>query len=410
MRRFKTGTRRRTHHLGIAAIVVTAAVASSNSCLLDTETHRCESGRRCRPGQVCAARQDACIDLGGCGDGILSAVKAEVCDDGNILDGDGCSSDCKSEETCGNGIEDVRESCDDGNTISGDGCSADCVAEVCGNWIVDQDVGEVCDDGNARSDDGCSSDCKSNEACGNGVIDNTGPGGLLHEECEFTTNPPFPGPVLDAATCDRDCTFPRCGDGHLNPLHVVIGHGSPHHEECDTGSTDSPSCDRDCTFARCGDGYRNTSMYLNMPVEECDDGAGNSNTQPDACRTDCRGAFCGDGVLDTGETCDDDNGVKTDLCPSGAGGTCKPAVCGDGHVRMVERPGNPPEPPEECDNGSGNNNNMLPGACRTDCRKAFCGDGVKDTGEVCDPGGAYGNGQVGCTGISTCKNSCSVCG
>lgn len=39
----------------------------------------------------------------------------------------------------------TEETCDDGNTVNGDGCSATCVVEFCGNGFVDG--GEVCDPG-----------------------------------------------------------------------------------------------------------------------------------------------------------------------------------------------------------------------------------------------------------------------
>lgn len=62
----------------------------------------------------------------------------ETCDDGNVINGDGCSSLCIIEmnfycsglpSLCmrtilGNGIVTGGEECDDGNTINGDGCSA----------------------------------------------------------------------------------------------------------------------------------------------------------------------------------------------------------------------------------------------------------------------------------------------
>jgi cysteine-rich repeat protein len=39
---------------------------------------------------------ERCIDLTikGCGDGKLSSKNGETCDDGNFLDGDGCSRSC----------------------------------------------------------------------------------------------------------------------------------------------------------------------------------------------------------------------------------------------------------------------------------------------------------------------------
>lgn len=57
----------------------------------------------------------------------------EVCDDGNTLSGDGCSSTCQLEEVkpvCGNSKIEYPEECDDGNTWGGDGCSALCKKEI----------------------------------------------------------------------------------------------------------------------------------------------------------------------------------------------------------------------------------------------------------------------------------------
>jgi cysteine-rich repeat protein len=77
---------------------------------------------------------------------------------------------------CGNGIIDQNEQCDDGNTVNGDGCSSTCQVEsgavcatpgqlckissttTCGDSKID--LGEECDDGNQVNGDGCSSTCK----------------------------------------------------------------------------------------------------------------------------------------------------------------------------------------------------------------------------------------------------------
>jgi cysteine-rich repeat protein len=44
-------------------------------------------------------------------------------------------------------------------------------APRCGDGVVDGSAGEICDDGNNVNGDGCSADCKSNEICGNGIIE-----------------------------------------------------------------------------------------------------------------------------------------------------------------------------------------------------------------------------------------------
>lgn len=87
------------------------------------------------------AEPDAVVPV--CGNGVILAP--EGCDDGNTLDGDGCSATCQVEigwyctgqpslcETeCGDGIVAGLEICDDGNTVGGDGCAATCTA-VCTN-------------------------------------------------------------------------------------------------------------------------------------------------------------------------------------------------------------------------------------------------------------------------------------
>ena len=104
----------------------------------------CSSECKVEDGWVCGAdglRPDmntsVCIGL--CGDGIK--VSGEECDDNNIRDQDGCTSSCKIEPgfsclsngecftVCGDGVVMGKESCDDGNSINGDGCTDDCLIE-----------------------------------------------------------------------------------------------------------------------------------------------------------------------------------------------------------------------------------------------------------------------------------------
>ncbi len=112
----------------------------------------------------------------------------ETCDDGNIINGDGCSSACAKEagwtctapatavsvcQKCGNSKTSGTETCDDGNTTSLDGCSNVCAIEsgfsctasataisVCHKCGDSKTTAtETCDDGNTTSLDGCSSTC-----------------------------------------------------------------------------------------------------------------------------------------------------------------------------------------------------------------------------------------------------------
>src|SRR6185295_1716944 len=240
-------------------------------------------------------------DSNTCGDGRQDPD--EVCDDGNTLDGDGCSANCLSTEKCGNGTLDkpikdaggnvvasdpknedcdtpgkidpgsglfcsalckfekcgngvldkeIGEVCDDGNTTDADGCSASCMStEICGNDITDHEVGEVCDPPNVG---GCSPDCRSTGDCGNGIVDQD-----KGEECDTGVDN-----MGDDKDCRSDCVINRCGDGRIN-LH------GDHREACDAGPrtldhirdavpTESPDCNIDCTAPSCGDKKVNHSF------------------------------------------------------------------------------------------------------------------------------------------------------
>lgn len=219
--------------------------------------------KECIPGV-----DDGC--LGTCGDGYR--VASEECEDGNLEDGDGCSSQCLIER-CGDGHRAPHEACDDGNLEDGDGCRSDCTIETCGDALLDPD--EECDDGdgNGNDPDACRLQCVL-PVCGDGVVD-TG------EACEA----PF-GDFADM--CRPGCVAPSCGD------HVVDTG-----EECDPvavggmSDTKPDHCRTNCLKAHCGDGVVDT-------FEQCDDG----NTRPgDGCSPDCRHPICGDEVLDRGELC-----------------------------------------------------------------------------------------------------------
>ena len=75
-----------------------------------------------------------------CGNNVLEP--GEACDDGNLVDGDGCESTCQvGPVLCGNGVLDPGEACDDANGTPDDGCGASCLSE-CGFLCLE--VGELC--------------------------------------------------------------------------------------------------------------------------------------------------------------------------------------------------------------------------------------------------------------------------
>jgi cysteine-rich repeat protein len=376
-----------TRFLAVTCLLIAA-------CANPPLAHECATGITCPSGTKCAAAQQVCItnDCGDgvvqgtekcddgnildgdgcaanclskeiCGDGVINAPAGEICDDGNATGGDGCSADCKSVETCGNGIRDVNEVCDDGNTVPGDGCSGNCKStEVCGNNIVD--INEKCDDGGAPG--GCNDDCQGGTGCGDGAIDKDGQGNPL-EECDDGNN-------ADNDDCIA-CHLAHCQDGHIQTT------GS-HIEQCDPAVNfgETAACNIDCTNAGCGDGKVNLVLQ-----EQCDDG---NAVDQDACKNNCKINYCGDGVPGgPGEACD--TGGVSSSCDY----DCTIPTCGDGIVNT--------ETGEECDELGADT-----ATCDHDCTAPRCGDGVPNlqANEMCDDGNLV-NGD-------NCRNDCTpnVCG
>lgn len=308
-----------------------------------------------------------------CGNGRLDP--GEVCDDGNTYLGDGCSIDCQSNETCGNGIADfaVGETCDCGSDLAtlspyctlpngtdGGPCDASCNSMQCGNGVLDP--GEVCDDGNLVAGDGCSPDCRSLEICGNGISDYAS-----GEECDD-------GNAEAGDGCGPTCLLERCGNGVLDPG-----------ELCDDGNRVSgDGCSALCdSQERCGNGVLD-------PGEACDDG---NLLDGDGCPGNCGHIGCGNGVLDPGEACDDGNQVDGDGCNSRC---TSDETCGNGILDAARG--------ETCDQGTANG--VSPSLCRSDCRLTSCGDGYAGGAEACDDGNRLD--RDGCS--AACKREYRVGG
>ncbi len=88
-----------------------------------------------------------------CGDGKVQFALGEQCDDGNNVNTDACTNECKA-PACGDGIVQAGEECDDGNKADGDSCSSDCL-------IPDPDGDGICDNGDSILP------CQWNQDCGN---------------------------------------------------------------------------------------------------------------------------------------------------------------------------------------------------------------------------------------------------
>ena len=202
-------------------------------------------------GDTCELSGSGC-----CGDGERDWDEdegGEDCDDGNITNGDGCSSTCFNEGSrsvgavCGDGVQDWArntggEDCDDGNTAVGDGCSRNCLLEgstpeedvyaICGDGTVDD--GEDCDPGDFDAEgDGCSSIClkegtstcpsgASTNCCGNSTME-TG------EECDGEEG------------CSASCLWAGSSYSYSTPSFCGDGDATGIGEECDALTATSSS-------------------------------------------------------------------------------------------------------------------------------------------------------------------------
>ncbi len=291
----------------------------------------------------------------------------EQCDDGNLVNGDGCNASCIIESpsvpVCGNKVKEGSEQCDDGNLTNGDGCNNVCQIEVaspvCGNGKLESS--EQCDDGNVLNNDGCSSVCQVEilSVCGNAKLESG-------EQCDD-------GNKVSGDGCSSSCVreLPICGNAKLE--------GS---EQCDDGNLISgDGCSSSCVkeLPVCGNAKLESG-------EQCDDG---NNTNNDGCSSSCLKEslpVCGNGIKEGTEVCDDGNLVSNDGCNS----ICKAEWCGNGIK----------EGPEQCDDGNWINRDGCSALCILESVKPVCGNGKKEGTEACDDGNLVSN--------DGCSSSCSI--
>jgi cysteine-rich repeat protein len=179
-----------------------------------------------------------------CGNGRRDEGAGEECDgtdfgpDGSTCDGPGetggpliCTAECRFNRSlcrrCGNGRVEPGEGCDDGNLVDGDGCSATCTDE-CGDGVVER--GEECDDGNLVDGDGCEHLCHWEHRYAGG-------GEEAVDAClvQWTVAQPTPPAAsiacLDGdSACDRGTAVGTCDFlvfHCLNSLHFPLGPNPP---------------------------------------------------------------------------------------------------------------------------------------------------------------------------------------
>jgi len=298
-------------------------------CAGQADRTLCELGGR--GGYHCL--NEICV-LGQCGDGYVDLL--EQCDNGAAQNSDTEPNVCRTTcylPRCNDGVVDslFEEVCDDGNNASGDGCSGDCKSiETCGDGVVNPPF-EICDEGTANSNDPnaeCRDDCQPGR-CGDGILDSArgedcDENQLAGETCESLGR--YPGTLACGDTCRFDLTgcSGYCGDGVKN--------GPAGSEDCDGADLDGLTCTTlvdpyylgtlsclpNCRFGfadcsgKCGDGARNGSELCDgsdFGVETCTARGFYSGTLDCSASCDaiddsgCVG-YCGDSAVNGPEQCD----------------------------------------------------------------------------------------------------------
>ncbi len=325
---------------------------------------RMDPGEQCDYGGVDTAMCDANCTFPKCGDGYVNMAAGETCDDGNTVDGDGCSSRCQTEpSTCGDGT-----------------CGA---GETCTNCVTDCASTHLCitcpdNDGDGYKDSACGGDdCNDSDP-------NVHPGATeipcneVDEDCDPST-PDAIDADGDGSSCNYDCDdhdptrsplfFEICGDGidnDCNPATLDIfdldGDGYTCDVDCDDtdpnvhpGATEicNNTLDDDCDpstpdlFDHDGDGStcdvdcndNDPAVYPGAVVGSCTNACADDDGDGDFCAYDCddhdprrastHTEICGNGIDD------DCNSATPDLQDAdGDGFTCD-VDCNDSDPSVV---------------------------------------------------------------------------
>jgi cysteine-rich repeat protein len=250
---------------------------------------------------VCAV-DDFCCGVGG-------GTWDDVCIEEVLTEcGFGCGT------ICGDGTQQGGEQCDDGNTVDGDGCTATCQFELLPESVCN-DLFDSDQDGLFDCQD---PDCQALGVCtpGNGI---TGEPCTSASDCAANNNDPF---CIDENQFDfplgycsefcnvntQDCTGDAiCLDLDLNAPSGLCFDGCTVNSDCRAGYT-------------CQDLFLTGDLFCFVGEETlCDDGLDDEQdglidcADPD-CSIDPVCSICGDGFLTAGEQCDDGNLIDGDGC------------------------------------------------------------------------------------------------
>jgi cysteine-rich repeat protein len=239
--------------------------------------------------------------------------------------------------TCGNGTLQIDETCDDGNTIDGDGCSADCQDEACiaGTAAPGYPAVPLCDDGNDCTIDSC-----SNSACSH-VLDNSVCDDLIdctidgcNEEgaCENTPNDALCEDnnqcTLNKCSTVTACTFPIHSGSCDDDIACTVN-DTCHLGQC-VGTADCPeSLSCNLSTGMCSNSTTTTTTTTSTTTTTTSTTTTTTTMPPGSTTTTTlpQGGTCGNGVVEPPEACDDGSPEWTigEYCDAG----CNELDCGD---------------------------------------------------------------------------------
>ena len=275
-------------------------------------------------------------------------------------------------QTCGNGAVEAGEACDDGNIANGDGCSSVCEILPCGNGQVEG--GEQCDDGNNDDGDGCNSFCQSEGLVLDGIVNDLPEADIIAGGFEICYQDLYADTFDDVgaqAACDGNVVMVGCREvGQANFLVAAMG-------ERDQVFLETPAQAQDGTHLHNGiQWYYNGNHAFGFAPE----GAATNLNQADTSGDQAEGKLSWHTIDEFGgyrcgatAGLNNDQGWERFIFHRAGGIAVDVQTCGDGAVQQGEA----------CDDGNIANGDGCDSVCASE---VVCGDGQVGDGEQCDDG------------------------
>ena len=364
-----------------------------------------------------------------CGNGILEA--GEQCDDGNKVDGDGCSANCTIEQsgpTCGDGIKNGSEECDDGNTVDTDACHNNCtLPAVC---AFDLDVMMAMDRSGSMGYDnptrmsqaqsaanGFLGELKSGDQSGLVSFANTATLDKMlsnnHSQTQAAVASLAPFGATDIgdaiALANGELTSVRI-NATATQIMILLTDGKANFPN-GTGFGENPA-DVIYALSKANDaavaGIKiftiglGTDINTAMLEQIASTTGGKYFFAPTAQDLDeiftllkptiCEDTYCGDGIKNGTEQCDGTDGVGEHQTCSTSCKVIELPYCGDGIKNQTS---------EQCDDGNAIDGDGCSANCTIEQSGPTCGDGIKSGSEQCDGTDGVGEHQ-------TCSVNCTI--